>query len=122
MFRAMQRGKELSVIPEYLQLFEPTDIKRMFLYLEQTFHISKEWQKKFNTDLLAVARGMSDQEFFFRFLCEHLDPPLRILLKRPENVVFAIARYLIKDRIDEKKREQNYLRNFYRNGEWKKNV
>lgn len=75
------------------------------------------WVKK---ELCKVERGMSEQEFFFRYARQHLDPPLQRLLRRQDSVIFALARYLIKDRIAEKKKENNELREYYRSDLWKK--
>lgn len=112
------RMKRLSIIPEDLQLFEVTDIPFYFEYLSKTFHISSKWERHFRESLLKVEKGKSDQEYFFEFMKENLEPSLKIILQR-EEVIFAIARYLIKPKIEEKRKEQEHLRNFYKNGKWK---
>jgi hypothetical protein len=35
-------------------------------------------------------------------------------------VVIALARYLIRDRVAEKKKEERALQNYYRSDQWKK--
>lgn len=67
--------------------------------------------------LLKVERGISEGEFFFQFIKENLEGALKVITLR-EEVTFAIARYLIKPKIDEKRKEQEHQKNFYRNGEW----
>ncbi|HEY9006417.1 MAG TPA: hypothetical protein VIM75_09795 [Ohtaekwangia sp.] len=94
-----------SAIPNDLRLFEATDIDRMFTYMEETFHLSKKWKTVFSLELQKTERSISEQEFFFRFARKHLDPPLQQLLVRKDSVVIAMARFLIRDRIREKRKE-----------------
>ncbi len=105
------RMKRLSIIPEDLQLFEVTDIPIYFEYLIKTFHVSPKWEQYFKESLLKVEKGKSDQEYFFEFMKEYLEPSLKIILQRDE-VIFAIARYLIKPRIEEKRREREFVKTF----------
>lgn len=107
-----------SIIPQDLRLFEVTDIPKYFHYLKTTFHLSSKWEKHYQQSLLKVERGVGELEFFFSFLKQNLEPALKVLLQR-EDVIFAIARYLIKDRINEKRQEQNELKEFYRSDKWK---
>lgn len=109
----------ISIIPDDLRLFEEADIPRYFEYLEKTFHLSNKWQAEYKKQLNSVARGIPSVEFFFKFLKEQIEPALKTIIQRQEPI-FAIARYLIKDRIEEKKREAEAHRNFYRSGEWNK--
>jgi hypothetical protein len=113
------RRQTVSVIPEDLRLFEPNDIKKVFDYLEKEFHLNKVWYQAYKAELVKVQHGVPEQEFFFRYCCEHFDPPLQKLLRRRESVIFALSRYLIRDRIREKKKENENLKNYYKNGEWK---
>ncbi len=118
MGRGAKRLIRVSIIPEDLQLFEVTDISPYFEYLTKTFHVSPKWERYFRDALLKVEKGKSDQEYFFEFMKENLEPALKIILQR-EEVIFAIARYLIKPRIEEKKQEQENLRDFYRTDRWR---
>jgi hypothetical protein len=52
---------------------------------------------------------MSEQEFFFRYTCKHIDPALQRILRREDSVIVALARYLIRDKIVEKKKEEKRL-------------
>src|SRR5688500_1550139 len=98
-----RRNDFISIIPEDLKLFEATDIIKVFEYLEKTFHLQKTWHQEFKKELLRIERVISDQEFFFIYTLEHINPALQTILRRNDNVIFAIARYLIKDKIKEKK-------------------
>jgi hypothetical protein len=117
-------GKErrdfISVIPDDLKLFEPADIRRVFDYLEKTFRLNRDWYADFKRELLRVERGMSEQEFFFRYACKHIDPALQRILRREDSVIVALARYLIRHRIEEKKREERVVKNYYQTDQWKK--
>jgi|GEM_PF-2286618 len=113
--RPQNRSEFVSVIPDDLRLFESTDVRKVFDYLEKEFHLSKVWYKAYRAELMKVQRGVSEQEFFFRYSREHFDPALQRLLRRKESVIFALARYLIRDRIIEKKQEQEIAKNVYKN-------
>ena len=108
-----------SIIPDDLRLFEEEDIRRYFEYMQTTFHLSKKWEVEYKKQLNSVARGIPTVEFFFRFLKEHIEPALQTIIQRQDSI-FAIARYMIKDRIKEKKQEAEAYRNSYRSGEWNK--
>jgi hypothetical protein len=116
-------GKErrdfISVIPDDLKLFEPADIKRAFDYLEKTFRLNRDWYADFKKELLRTERGMSEQEFFFRYGCKHIDPALQRILRREDSVIVALARYLIRDKIAEKKKEERALRDYYQTDKWR---
>jgi hypothetical protein len=114
MGRGAKRLVRVSIIPEDLQLFEVADITTYFEYLTKTFHVSPKWERHFRESLLKVEKGKSDQEYFFEFMKENLEPALKIILQR-EDVIFAIARYLIKPRIEEKRKEKENAILFYRN-------
>lgn len=119
-FRGEERKDFISVIPDDLKLFEPADIRRVFDYLEKTFRLNRDWYADFKKELLRVERGMSEQEFFFQYARKHIDPALQRLLRREDSVVIALARYLIRDRVAEKKKEERALQNYYRSDQWKK--
>jgi hypothetical protein len=80
-----------SVIPDDLQLFEQTDIIKMFEYIEKTFHLSNKWYPTFKESLKKVERDVSEQEHFFRYTKEFLDPSLQVILRRNDSVIFALA-------------------------------
>jgi hypothetical protein len=115
-----ERNHFVSAIPEDLRLFEPTDIRLVFEYMEKTFHLHKQWFEDFKKELTKVERGISDQEFFFLYAVSNIDPSLQRLLKRKESVIYAIARYIIRNKIKEKKKQDEATKNFYRSGEWRK--
>lgn len=114
------RGDFISVIPEDLRLFESTDIIKVFEYLEKEFHLSKDWYTEFKKELLTVERGISDQEFFFRYTTEHIDPALQRILRRRDSVIFSLSRYLIRHQIAAKKKQDQANRNYYQSGYRKK--
>jgi hypothetical protein len=114
------RNDFISVIPDDLQLFDQTDIRKAFEHLEKTFHLHHDWHNQFRQELLEVQRGISEQEYFFRYALKNIDPALKAILRRKESVIFSLCRYLISDKIKAKKQEENHLLNFYRNGHWKK--
>jgi hypothetical protein len=114
--KAIQRAKEASIIPGDLYLFEGTDVAKTFEYLEKTFRFHSNWRRVFNEQLLTVERGTSEQEFFFKYALQFIEPALKIILRRNDTVIFAIARYIIKDKVKAKQQQQNQVRNMYKNG------
>ena len=119
-FKPNERKDYISIIPNDLALFEEADIARVFNYLEKTFHLNKDWRKEFKKELTRMPRAVPDQEFFFMYALENIEPALQRLLRRNDKVIFAVARYLIKDRIKERKQESDAQKNFYKKGEWKR--
>jgi hypothetical protein len=109
----------MSVIPDDLKLFDASDIRRAFDYLEKTFRLNRDWYADFKKELLLVERGMSEQEFFFRYTHKHIDPALQRLLRRHDSVIVALARYLVRNKIAEKKTEGRSIRNHYQSNPWK---
>jgi hypothetical protein len=87
--------------------------------MEQRYHLHPDWHKQFKEDLKRQQKDMPDQEYFFIWATAHLNPALQILVRRKANIIHDIATYLLKKRIDEREREANEKRNFYRNGSWK---
>jgi hypothetical protein len=103
----------IRLIPDDLRLFEVADIERMFSYMEETFKLSSKWRLEFQKQLAKSPRGIPEQEYFFGFLKEHVQPSLQVITQR-EDILFAMARYLIKDRIEEKRKEEESRHKFYR--------
>jgi hypothetical protein len=88
--------------------------------MEKTFHLSNKWYPTFKESLKKVERDVSEQEHFFRYCNETINPALQRLLMRTDNVIFALARYIIRDRVREKQKELEAQKNFYPNGEWRR--
>lgn len=113
-----------SIIPEYLVLFEETDIKRMWAFMEDRYHMSPKWKQRYHHELLQTPKSLSTLEFFFQFLLENINPILSRLRYSSvdDKIVFKIAKHLIQDRINMKIQESNFERNYYRNGLRKANM
>ena len=105
-----------SVIPDYLLLFEEDDMKRMWQFMFDRYHLHNGWKAQFEKELLETPRGISTLEFFFTFLVDNIDPVLRKLVRSEYCVIFKIAKHLIQPRIDMKLAEKEAQFNFYRNG------
>jgi hypothetical protein len=121
-FKGVPRPQYTSVIPAFLQLFEAGDIPKVFQFCEKRYHLSPKWYEQFKRELQKQARELPEQEFFFRWATEYINPALQILVRRNDNVLFDIARYIIKSRIEEKRKELEYKDRYYRNGQWKRDL
>jgi hypothetical protein len=108
------RKSYISVIPEDLRVFEESDIPLVFDYMEKTFRLHKDWRAEFRQELASVKRGMPVEEFFFDFALRNIDPSLKKILRRRDSVVLAMVRYLVRDKINERKLAANGLKNSYR--------
>lgn len=118
--KGKERNDFISVIPDDLKLFDTTDIKKVFQYLEKVFHLHRDWYADFKKELLKVERGVTEEEFFFRYATQHIDPALQRLLRRRDSVIIALSRFIIRDKIKEKKQQENHLKDFYQNETWRK--
>lgn len=114
------RKEEPSLIPPAIRfLFQPgTDIPKMFEWMEVRYHLHPDWYKQFKEDLKKTPKDLPEQEFFFHWATEHINPALQIIVRRKANIIEDIAIYLLRDRIEEKRREQENKTNFYKKG-WK---
>lgn len=120
--RARKGQEEPSSIPVDIRfLFQAGDIPKVFAWCEHRYHLHPDWQKQFVDDLKKTPKDLPEQEFFFRWATEHLNYALQTILRRRVNVIEDIARYILKDRIAEKMREDTERRNRYR-GEYKKHT
>ena len=98
--------KRKSVIPDDLQaVLKQGDINFIFKYFEHEFHLSKSWRIDFHSELLRQAREISELEFFCLYIQKNIEPILKKLLRRKDNVALAAIRYLLKDRLEGKIRE-----------------
>jgi hypothetical protein len=96
------------------------DIPMVFDYLEKTFHISKYWRVVYKNEVQQRPSRMHEAEFFCRFLKEHIEPPINRLRIR-EDSVFQMLRYLLKDRIAERERQEaRYFGYYDHEGKFKK--
>lgn len=108
----------ISEIPEDIsKVFVETDIEKVWLVLEKTFRVNIRWWKdKFEEHFRKSTHEFSKEELFVRFGKKHLEPPLNILLARKEMTPtwLNIIRYVVRDKIREKEREADAIRNYYK--------
>lgn len=111
--RRDQRAELVSCIPDDIQhVFEPGDIPVVFAYLEKTFKLSPVWRKVYEDQLADSIKALPDEEVFFRFLKDKIEPALKLITKKNE-VIFPMVRYLFKKRIAEYALQQKADRNYY---------
>ena len=101
----MQRRK--NYLPRDLEgVITEKDFNYVFKYLETTFHISKSWRIDFHSELLIQAREVDSIQFFVHYLVTNIEPSIKHLLKRNDETIIAILRYLMKEKIQEKFRSK----------------
>jgi uncharacterized NAD(P)/FAD-binding protein YdhS len=109
------RQRVLEVIPgEIKRVFEIADIEKTFDLMEKFFHTSKEWRAGYKERLKSSPRSFDEREIFAEYLKECLDPALKHITKRTDSVVFSIMRYVVRDKIDERRKYEREHFNYYK--------
>ena len=103
-----------SLIPPQLKLFEVADIDKFFRYAEKTFHLSPKWYASYQRERDKTLHGGNEVEFFFAFVTQHIEPMLKQLLARTDNVTHAICQYLIRDKIAMSSRQEREILDYYK--------
>lgn len=111
-------ARNVSDIPDDIrQVFGETDIEKVWVLLEKTFRVNVRWWKnKFEEHFRKSTRDFSKEELFVRFGKERLEPSLNIILARKELTPtwLNIIRYVVRDKIREKQREADAIKNYYK--------
>ncbi len=111
-----RRDGQHSVIPDDVKvIFEQADIATVFEYLEITFHVSKKWRARYRKELEEVSRSTNPQEYFCQFIREHIEPSINKITLR-QDTLFALIRYLLKHKLEEKKLQESYQKRYYKSG------
>lgn len=109
----------ISAMPEDVRLvFDEGDIRLVWDYLEETFKVNvKMWRQQFEDEFRTSSREFSKEELFVRFGLAHFEKPLNYLLYRSEGhqTWIGLIRFIVKEKIAEKQKERDELRNFYTN-------
>jgi hypothetical protein len=109
-----KENREITYLPKDIgEVMTESDCAKAWDYLESTLHISKIWRQDFEKKFLTQPRTISKQEFFIRYTRQNIDPHLSILLQRKQSPIESLLRFLLRDRLSEKKREGNANRNYY---------
>ena len=112
-------AKRKSYVPDDLQgVLREEHINAIFKYFESEFHLSKDFRIDFHSELLRQSREIAALEFFCLYLQKHIEPILKTLLRRKDNVTFAAIRYLLKDKTNGENNIHGDMAKFYIS--WKK--
>lgn len=118
-FKPKPRPDFISIIPQDLQeVFQITDVPKVFDYMEKTFHLNKIWREVYKERLSETLKSIPDEEVFFRFVREEIEPPLRRVTQK-KDLTFNMVCYLLKDRIAELKKEKADRIDYYKSDKWK---
>jgi hypothetical protein len=102
----VQESDTVNVIPDDIsKSLHLLDIPAVFDYLEKTFHISKNWRIFYKNELQQRPTKTSEPIFFCQFLKDHIEPPINRLRMRDDSL-FSMLRYLLKDHIAERERQE----------------
>ncbi|GHN01577.1 hypothetical protein WSM22_30660 [Cytophagales bacterium WSM2-2] len=111
-------ARNVSNIPEDVaKVFEDTDIDKVWLVLEKTFHVNvKEWKQRFNEEYNSSSRKFSKRELFVRFGKAKFEAALNHLLARKELTPtwINLVRYVVMSKIKAKQKEDHAIRNYYK--------
>jgi hypothetical protein len=111
-------AESVSIIPRDIQdLFDEVDIERTWDYLEKTFKLNKKlWKAKFEDEYKVSSREFSKVELFVRFGKEHFEFSIcQLIFRNPvyDHTWLKICRYIVKDKIEERKKEEESVRKEY---------
>src|SRR5688572_19684632 len=96
-----------NYLPKDLEgVIDEDDFNKVFRYLESTFRISRSWCIDFHSELLTQKREVNSIQFFVKYLIENIEPSIKHLLKRNDETIIEILRYLMKEKIQEKFRSK----------------
>lgn len=105
----MQRRTPDSLIPKDVrEVFDETDIDKVWTYLKDTFHLNvSRWKQAFEREYRQSSRSMSKMEVFVRFGQKHWLKAFNVILAREElhPTWIDLLRYIVKDKIEAKHRE-----------------
>lgn len=120
--KSVQYEDPLESVPTAIRvLFEPADIKTMFEFMENRYHLSPKWRQQFYEELKKTSKDLPEQAYFFQWADHYLNVPLRTIVYREgADIIEEIALYIMRDRIREKKKEADEHRLLYRGGGWKR--
>ncbi len=89
-----------SHIPDDLKsVLRESDINTVFRYFEKEFHLSKTWRIEFQSEFMRQPRNVNEVEFFCYYLLKAVEPLLKQITRRKDNICFAAIRYILRDRI-----------------------
>ena len=113
--------REARLVPEKIQgVFTEEDIPQVFDYLEKTFFLAKGWREFYRKEAIRQQRNKEETEFFFAFMHKYLDYSLQNIRGQTGMgrgfITDRIVIYLMKPKLDAKRREEKVVRDFYRKG------
>jgi len=113
------RAREERLVPDKIRgLFTEQDIPLVFDYLEKTFFLATGWREFYRREAAKLHRNQEETEFFFAFMHKYLDYSLQNIRGQTGMgrgfIIDRIVVYLMKPKIDAKRREEKTVRDFYK--------
>ncbi len=109
----------MAKVPSSVQyirdVFEVTDIDRVWNELERRFHFNvKAWKKEFEIIASNSDRFKDLQEVFLEYGKMNIEPLLNIILKRHRQPTWInLVTYVLKDKIAERKKQDEFYKGRY---------
>jgi hypothetical protein len=109
----------MAKVPSSVQyirdVFEVTDIDKVWNELERTFHFNVvAWKKEFDLVLTNHDRFKSPQEAFLEYGKMKIEPLLNIILKRHRHPTWInLVTYVLKGKIEKRKKLDEFYRGRY---------
>ena len=96
-------------------VFEVTDIDKVWNELERRFHFNvKAWKKEFEVIASNSDRFKDLQEVFLEYGKMNIEPLLNIILKRHRYPTWInLVTYVLKDKIAERKKQDEFYKERY---------
>lgn len=105
--------KRVSITPDYLKEFNTGDIDKTFEVLEKYYRLHPDWRKAFADHYFKCSIGIPKTDEFFRWSTENLNRSLQVIRRDKDNVIFKVAKWVIREkiaRIEEYERQKRISR------------
>lgn len=110
----------MAKVPQSVQylkdVLDVADIDRVWEYLGEKFGFNIiAWKEEFNTERSRLPRNTSDEEAFLIFGKQRIEPLLnKILMRRRYPTWIGLLTFVLKDKIDKRKKRDEYYKDRYK--------
>lgn len=117
------RDRGMTYCPdEYLAVADSIDLEKTWDYLQDTFKVSKKWKADFKKQLQTSPRNIPEIEFFVQYMkATELEQAIDKIIQRQHSSILILG-YILKQKLQEKKKEAEDRVRYYKTDAWKKDL
>lgn len=108
-------AKYEKITPDYLKYFEKEDIDKTFAVLEKYYRLNPDWRKAFKDHFCKTPVGIPEKDEFLRWATDTLNRSLQIIKRDRHNVIFIIAKWVIRDKVLRQEQLERERKNYQAN-------